>query len=92
MERLKDIFYDVFHDDFGVRPLVIYLGGILALVSIIAISGLIAALMGRAACNNTSDVMGVAYEWRMFGGCFLEFDGQMVPLDVWKHLTFGAMP
>lgn len=65
-----------------------------ALVALLAFGFVVgmALLIGHESCKNTSNVMWVAYEWRVFGGCYLEFDGQMVPESVWQHLTFGTMP
>lgn len=60
---------------------------VVALIVVVLSGALLAA---RQECLNTGEVMDVAVEWRAFGGCFLEFDSQMVPEGQWYFLRFDV--
>jgi len=84
---MKDLFWDSRRKEptlLGVFCIAIL--AMLVICALIAVAGL---AISKAECANTATVVGTNYEWRVFGGCFLEFDGQMVPEDVWQFFTFG---
>lgn len=41
---------------------------------------------GRAECNNIHTITGRHTEFYLMGGCFVEVDDEMIPLDVWREL------
>lgn len=42
-------------------------------------------LIGTAQCNNINTITGRYTEFHLIGGCFVEVDGGLVPLDVWRE-------
>jgi hypothetical protein len=53
---------------------------------VVVFLGVPVALINSASCRNDGDVMGVRSEFRLFGGCYLSRDGQMLPRDRWFAL------
>ena len=85
---ISDFFYD--HETCAVTALLL---GVFVLVGLlIGLCWLSFLPLAYAECTNTADVMGVDYEWRVLGGCFLELDGEMLPEDRWYYLRFGMPP
>jgi hypothetical protein len=84
---MKDLFWDSKYKEttiFGAGCLA-FLFGFLVSIAI----AICRFAVSHAECVNTAEIVGTTYEWRVFGGCFLEFDGQMIPEDVWQFFTFG---
>jgi len=44
-----------------------------------------------AGCAQTASAMDTNYHWNVFGGCFLELDGQMIPKSQWSYIKFDAL-
>ena len=51
-----------------------FLGGLFGLI----------ATAARADCINKAEVLKTDYEWRLFGGCFVEVDDRLIPIDNYR--------
>lgn len=71
-----------FLDDVAL-PLIVILAGVGVLCA-----GLLALVMlaNRAECSNLNEVTKRHTDFRWFGGCYVEHEGEMLPYERWKLL------
>lgn len=63
---------------------------VFALVMGLVLGG--ALLLARTNCNVIAEESGVAVEWRVIGGCFIEMeDGRFVPQRQWRVNEDGGL-
>jgi len=68
--------------------LAIVLFSIAATVILFVGTATLAAILARAACSNTGEILGIDCQWRFLGGCFVEItEGRWVPLERYWHIT-----
>ena len=89
---MKDRIMDFFYDHEVLLFFAILLAALLAAGIMCGVCWLGFLPVAHAGCANTAEVMGVDYEWRVFGGCFLELDGVMLPEDRWYYLRLDHIP
>lgn len=53
-----------------------------------AIAGIfgLSAIWERQSCANLHEVTGRVTQWRLFGGCYVQHEGEMLPYDRWVLL------
>lgn len=57
--------------------------GLLLLIALILGGG---CALTAAQCQNVETLSGRPTEWHVMGGCFVEVDGEVIPIDNWREL------